>query len=134
MNEHANFKYKKSNWKRRTKRVLEVVTKMFEDVYYGRRPNMHDVWDYAQELVGLGVQAVELNEAATTLRKSARVFTDIAHGANKIESASRHLKEVAMSIGMPGDIPEFVSPLVHKAAEPRTTLEDVLATEDKNND
>jgi hypothetical protein len=59
------------------------------------------------------------------------VFTDIAHGANKIESASKHLKEVTMTIGMPGDMPVFQSPLVHKAAEPRTTLEDVLATEDK---
>ena len=92
---------------------------------------MHDVWDYAQELVNLGVQAVTLNGAASDLRKSDRVFTDIAHGANKIESASKHLKHVSTSIGMPEDIPEFVSPLVHKTSEPRTTLEDVLATEDK---
>jgi hypothetical protein len=132
--EHDSFKHRKSNWKRKTKKVLEVVTKMFEDVYYGRRPNMHDIWDYAHELVTLGTMAMELNEQATQLRKSPRVFVDIAHGANKIESASKHLKEVTTAIGMPGDMPVFTSPLIHKAAEQRTTLEDVLKTEDKAND
>jgi hypothetical protein len=131
LNDHDKFKYKKSNWKRKTKRILEVVSKIFEDVYYGRRPNMHDVWDYAEELVELGNQALSLNEEASRLKKAPRVLADIARGANKVESASKHLKEVATSIGMPEDIPSFISPLIHKAAEERTTLEDVLATEDR---
>jgi hypothetical protein len=132
--EHDAFKHRKSNWKRETKRVLEVVSRMFEDVYYGRRPNMHDIWDYAHKLVSLGTVAIALNEQAGRLKKSDRVFVDIARGANKIESASKHLKQVTTAVGMPEDIPVFASPLVHKAAEERTTLEDVLKTEDKPNE
>ena len=130
MNTHDKFKYRKSNWKRKTRKHLEVITKMFEDIMYGRRPNMHDIWDYAQKLIELGAQSVVLNEDAAKLHKADRVFIDIAYGANKIESASKHLKEVTLTLGMPDDVPVFVSPLIHKAAEPRTTLEDVLNTKE----
>jgi hypothetical protein len=130
-NEHDVFKYRKSNWKRKTKKVLEVVTKMFEDIAYGRRPNLHDIWAYAHELVAIGQTALDLSNEATRLRKSRRVLRDIARIANMIESSSQHLRTVSETIGMPPDMPVFISPLIFDAAPEETTLEQVLASEDK---
>jgi hypothetical protein len=129
--EHDKFKYRKSNWKRKTKRTLAIVTKMFEDIAYGRRPNMHDLWTYAHELVAIGQTALDLSNEATRLRKSPRVTRDIARIANMIENASTHLREVSKTIGMPPDLPVFISPLIFDATPETTTLEDVLASEDK---
>ena len=130
-NDHDVFKYRKSNWKRKSKKVMDTVTKMFEDIAYGRRPNLHDIWTHAHDLVALGQTAIELNEMATTLRKSKRTLQDISRAANLIESASQHLQAVSQTIGMPSDMPTFVSPLIFEASVETPTLTDVLSSEDK---
>lgn len=127
--------YAKSNWKRKCKRMLNIMGKTFEDVYYGRRPNMFDLLDYAEKLHALGMTGVGLNDQLVKAEFGKRAKQDISKVLRRIELTSKHLVDVAEKFGMPmSDTPQFVNPLVLELADPLSSYEELMSTKDREAD
>ena len=124
--------YTKSNWKRKCRRMLSIMGKTFEDVYYGRRPNMFDLLDYAEKLHALGMAGVGLNDQLVKAGFGARAKQDISKVLRRIEVTSKHLVDIAEKFGMPmADTPQFVNPLVLELADPLSSYEELMSTKDR---
>lgn len=122
----------KSNWKRRCKRVMVTVGKMFEDTYYGRRPDMFDLLDHVEVIYKLGMHGVELNTKLVEADFGIRARADVCKILRRLEVTSKHLREVAEKFGMPmeGTL-QFVNPLLNQLADPVSDFEAMMTTEDK---
>lgn len=118
--EHRKFKYAKANWKRRARKVMDLVNTVLLEIKYGRVPRFSDLWDLADELVELGERADKLNRRSTELYKSERVIKDISRVANRLEIVSSQLGDVSEKLGMPKGIPVYESPF---ASEPQESSE-----------
>lgn len=124
--------YAKSVWKCKVRKRLNKLGKVFEDAYYGRRPDMYDMLDEVDFLVIDGNKGVDINTTLVDLQFSKHAIQDLRKVLRKIEVTSKHLIEVLEKFGMPvADMTQFVNPLVHDLADPITSYEDLMSTKDR---
>ena len=103
------------------------ATATFEDVYYGRRPNLYDVLDLAKELFELGQRGEEIHKLAVDDEQSEQVKQDVVKGLRFIETTSRHLHEVSEKAGFPvKDTPVYINGLTYKQVDAPPTYEEVV--------
>jgi hypothetical protein len=122
----------KSNWKRRVKGLMDTLGKVFEDVMYGRRPNMFELLTFLERVDTTAMFGVGLHGKMLEARFSKRTLQDLNKTLRKLELAAQHLVGICEKYGMPvGSTPQFVNPLLNEEADPETTYEDMMSTQDR---
>jgi hypothetical protein len=101
---------------------------VFEDVYYGRRPNLYDLLDLAKHLHDLGLRGEEIHKLAVEDEQTEAVKQDVIKGLRFLETTSRHLQEVAEKAGFPTkDTPVYINSMVYKQVDAPPSYEEIVA-------